>query len=417
MTKKIGLYRCKTDNGTQWRVRWFGKYNPNTGKPKRYSKTFVKKKDAERFQQAKKDELKQGTLRDPSTETLKSYAEQWLIIKIKIDDLRPATVQLYRQTFDRLYNYFGAEQILRTIDRQAAKVFLADLKPLNPTKKKLSNWSRHRIWRNCITLFGEAIEDGKISKNPFSKIMRGTKLEPAKWYLLEPGEFHKLLDVTLKLQEKILYALTYTAGLRESEALALYWTNIDFDRGRVWIEDRPESTDYPPFNAKTQSSNRTVPLPKLTLDLLTQLQLQSPDNMPFVLMDKRGCQRICIKWQKCQEQGRPWLNQYWSNNIMRNFRRRLLWAGIETGGKELTVHVLRKCCAQQWQDTLPENVAKSFLGHSKSGVTEKHYSTVTDEHYTMAQRAMDKWLEKAGGKKTDLKLTFSGDSRANQDVA
>jgi hypothetical protein len=36
-------------------------------------------------------------------------------------------------------------------------------------------------------------------------------------------------------------------------------------------------------------------LPKFTLDLLTQLQLESPEGVPFVPVDKQGCQRISDK--------------------------------------------------------------------------------------------------------------------------
>lgn len=418
MTKKIGLYRCKTDNGTQWRVRWFGRYDPKTEKPKRYSKTFVKKKDAERFQQAKRDELKQGTPRDPSNETLKGYTVRWLLNKTKIENLRPATVILYELTLKRLYNHFGPDALMRKIDRRAAKTFLAELKPIIDSDKPLGNWSRHRVLRHCKTLFKEAAKDGVVGVNPFDEIAR-PKCTTSEWCYLKSDGFHKLLEVTPTLKEKVLYALAYTAGLRESEALALYWTDIDFDKGRVRITPRPETKEYPPFDVK-DSDVRTIPLPELTLNLLIRLQLESPDNVPFVIMDKQGCQRIRDKWQKCCEQKRPWFNRYWSNNIIRNFHRRVLWAGIETNGKELTVHVLRKCCGQNWANDLPMNVVKEFMGHSSMETTEKFYSTVDDVHYDKAQKIMNDQLKtepkKAGAEKTDLKLTFSGDFGPNQDV-
>jgi len=419
MTKKIGLYRCETGGGVQWRVRWFGKYDPNTGRPKRYSKTFTLKKDAERFQKQKENELDQGTPRDPSNVTLKEYTVRWLHNKTKIENLRPATVQLYELTLKRLYNHFGPDMLMRKIDRRAAKTFLAELTPFIDNDKSLGNWSRHRVLRHCKTLFKEAAKDGAVGSNPFDGIAR-PKCVPSEWYYLKPDGFHKLLEVTPKLREKVLYALSYTAGLRESEALALYWTNIDFDKGRVHITNRPATKELPPFDVK-DTGVRTIPLPELTLDLLAQLQLESPDNVPFVLMDKQGCQRIRDKWQECCKQSRPWLNRYWSNNIIRNFHRRVLWAGIETNDKELTVHVLRKCCGQNWANDLPMNVVKEFMGHSSIDTTEKFYSTVDDDHFDKATETMNDLLKtepkKAGAEKTDLFLTFSGDFGPNQDVA
>lgn len=412
MTKKIGLYRCETDSGVQWRVRWYGRYDPKTGRQKRYSKTFKLKKDAERFQSKKKNELDKGTPRDQSNETLKEYTERWLRDKTINDNLRPATVLLYELTLKRLYNHFGTDVLMRRIDRRAAKTFLAKLKPIDNGKDSLGEWSRHRVLRHCKTLFKEASQDGVISGNPFDKMKR-PKCTPSEWYYLKPNGFHKLLEVTPKLREKVLYALAYTAGLRESEALALYWTNIDFDKGRVHITNRPATEKYPPFEVK-DTDVRTIPLPRLTLDLLAQLQLESPDNVPFVLMDKQGCRRIRDTWEKCRKQGRPWLNRYWSNNVIRNFHRRVLWAGIETNGKELTVHVLRKCCGQNWANTLPMNVVKEFMGHSSIDTTEKFYSTVDEEHFDKATQTMNDLLEKAGAEKTDLFLTFSGDLGHNE---
>ncbi len=418
MTKKIGLYRCKNGSGTQWRVRWFGKYDPNTGKAKRRSRTFARKKDAERFQKQKQNEFDKGTPRDPSNETLKEYTVCWLYNKTKIDNLRPATVQLYELTLKRLYDHFGQNMLMHKIDRRAAKTFLAGLTPISSGEKSLGNWSRHRVLRHCKTLFKEAVKDGAVGSNPFDGIKR-PKCTPSEWYYLKSEGFHKLLEVTPKLREKVLYALAYTAGLRESEALALYWSNIDFDKGRVHITNRPATEMYPPFDVK-DTDVRVIPLPKLTLNLLAQLQLESSGNVPFVLMDKQGCQRIRDKWQQCCKQGRPWLNRYWSNNVIRNFHRRVLWAGIETNNKELTVHVLRKCCGQNWANVLPMNVVKEFMGHSSIDTTEKFYSTVDDDHFDKATSTMNDLLktepEKAGAEKTDLFLTFSGDSEHNQDI-
>ncbi len=74
MANKIGLYKC----GKQWRVRWYGKYNPKADKQKRDSKTFDRKGDAERFKEDKKKEIGQGVHRDPSKETLKEYKKSIL---------------------------------------------------------------------------------------------------------------------------------------------------------------------------------------------------------------------------------------------------------------------------------------------------------------------------------------------------
>ena len=49
MITKIGLYRDPRKT-KQWIIRWFGEYDPSMGKQRRYSKSFIRKKDAEAFQ-------------------------------------------------------------------------------------------------------------------------------------------------------------------------------------------------------------------------------------------------------------------------------------------------------------------------------------------------------------------------------
>ncbi len=63
MITKIGLYKDKRKQ-RPWVVRWFGEYDPNTGKQRRYSKSFRLKVNAEEFQAVKKQDIGQGTPRD-----------------------------------------------------------------------------------------------------------------------------------------------------------------------------------------------------------------------------------------------------------------------------------------------------------------------------------------------------------------
>jgi len=386
MTTKIGLYKC----GKQWRVRWFGKYSPQTGKQKRYSKTFGRKTDAERFREEKRQEFGQGVMRDPSSESLKVYCERWLSCKTGIEGIRPATVILYQGTLQRLYDYFGVDRLFRNISRAEAKSFLANLKPKIERTKPLSSWAQHRILRQCKTIFSEAIRDGIIAVNPFADIS-GPKCTPSEWHYFKGAEFYKLLDVTPTLRERVLYILAYTAGLRESEALALCWMDIDFDKNRLSVVNRPATKEYPPFDIK-DGDTRTIPLPKFTVNLLTELHAEAPEAVPFVLMDKQDCQRVRDKWRECREQGKNWLNRYWANNVIRNFHRRIKQAGIDPGGKKLTVHVLRKCCCQNWANELPMNVVRELAGHADIETTSKFYSTVDEAHLDAAASAGDKLL-------------------------
>ena len=77
MITKIGLYRDPRKK-KPWVIRWYGDYDPATGKRRRYSKSFKIKKDAEAFQLQKGAEFQDGQRRDkPGKVTLKSFCKDW----------------------------------------------------------------------------------------------------------------------------------------------------------------------------------------------------------------------------------------------------------------------------------------------------------------------------------------------------
>jgi integrase len=172
-------------------------------------------------------------------------------------------------------------------------------------------------------------------------------------------------------------------------------------------KSRPATENFLGFYIKDDDA-REIPLPKFTLDLLTKLQLEASEGVPFVLMDEQRCQRISDKWKQCREQGKDWFNRNLANNTITNFHRWVKQAGIDTAGKKLTVHTLRKCCLQNWANSLPMNVVKELAGHSDIETTNRFYSTVDETHLKAAAQLGDNLLT------TDLKLTFSGVSEQNQ---
>ncbi len=88
------------------------------------------------------------------------------------------------------------------------------------------------------------------------------------------------------MRRKALYALVYTAGLRLGEAILLTWNDVDFDTGEVMIENRHATPTIPPFHIKDYEARR-VPIPKHTLDILTDLNSEASEGVPLVLLDEQ----------------------------------------------------------------------------------------------------------------------------------
>ena len=415
MINKIGLYRDPRKK-KPWVVRWFGAYDPATGKHRRYSRSFKVKREAEAFQTLKSMEFKEGYHRDkPDDITLGCFCED--LFKTRKPELKSKTLKVYRESIERLYEYFGQSFLLSNITPRLAAKFIAELQPIKKNKdgklisngKPLSNWTRKKILCNCKTIFKTAITWQLLGKNPFNGI-KMSKLATTPWHYLKPSQYITLLDVAPTLRRKALYALTYTAGLRLGEALSLTWSEseIDFDTGEVKIENRSGTATMPPFHVKDHEA-RMVPLPKHTLDILTELHAEAPEGVPYILLDEKRYHLVIAKWQKFQREGRSWENEDMANNTLREFKRHLKWAGIKPDAT-LSIHTLRKCCCQNWANHLPPNVTRELMGHADISTTMEYYSQVDKDHRKKAARVINRLVSNcdvkySGSKQNDAKMT------------
>jgi len=413
MITKIGLYRDPRKT-KKWVVRWFGEYDPATGKQKRYSKSFELKRDAEAFQSQLAMAFKEGQQRDkPEEVTLRDFCEDWL--KTRKAGVRPETLRLYREAMGRLYAYFGQNCQLNAVTPRGAATFIAESKRVYvKNAEQLSNWTRHKILRNCRTIFQGAVTWQLIGKNPF-KYVKAPKLVSTPWHYLKPDEYQTLLVVAPSLRWKATYALAYTAALRFGELFSLTYKDIDFETGEVKIENRSGTQTMPPFYVKDYEARR-IPLPKHTLDILTQLHATAPERIPYVLRNEKQYKTAIAKWLKYQKRKRAWKNQDMVNNVGREFKRHTKWAGIKPNGT-LSMHTIRKSCIQNWANELPIHVTKELAGHSSIATTQKYYLQVDEYHRAKAAAVIDSLLSKAQAKakQTDARVTPRTDVGQNRD--
>jgi integrase len=387
---KIGLYKDPRKQ-RPWVVRWFGEYDPATGKQKRYSKSFAVKRDADSFQAQQLTEFKQGQRRDkPDEITLKEFCRNWL------ECLRagPETVKLYKNTIRRLLTYFGENTLLRQVTPLAADRFMASLKPLD-SRTELSSSARHRVLRHCRTMFKKAVDWELISKNPFSSVS-APKIVTKQWHYLKPVEYRRLLKATPSLRWRAFYALCYTGALRLGEALSALWTDLDLENRQIKVQGRPATAVMPPFEVKDKES-RVVDLPEETIHILEDLATYyeaTETKSPYIILDKGQWERVKVKWQTYRQQGKPWRNKDLLNNALTNFKRHLKKAGIKQDeGRTLSVHCLRKGCIQNWANNItnPE-VVRVLAGHSDLKTTMQYYCQVDREQRAKAAAAIDNLL-------------------------
>lgn len=393
MISEVGLYR-NPRNKKPWVVRWYSEYEPATDKHKRYSKSFKLKRQAEAFRLRKEIEFKQRHRFDrPKEITLEEFCR----IYIECLTVRPETVKLYDNTKRRLLNYFGSGTLLNQITPLSAERFMASLKPLNG-QGELSTSARHRVLRNCRTMFNKAVTWEILNVNVFTKVT-APKVITRDWHYLKPQQYKRLLKAAPSLRWRAFYALCYTAALRLGEALSILWTDIDYQRGQVKVQRRPGTTTMPPFEIKDTDS-RTVDLPRQSIEILEDLHSYykvTQTFSPYIVLDRNQFERVKAKWARYQKQGKPWKNKNLLNNILTNFKRHLKKAGIEPEeGKTLSVQTLRKSCVQNWANNInnPE-VVKVLAGHSDLKTTMQYYCRIDSDQRAKAAAAIDNLLRQA----------------------
>jgi len=382
MTTRVGLYRDKRNKGRPWAVRWFGEYDPTKGKQKHYSKAFAKKRDAETFQAAKQAELDRGGVRDRHQDiTVEEIAKRFL--EARMQNCRKGTKDNYRLTLDQLIQFMGKNILIQKITPELAERFVATRKRVSKTGSGYSPWSRNRHLGNAKSVFNVAVRWGHIATNPFSHIKK-THHAPRKWHHLKADEFQKLLDVVTDLRWRSFYYLAYTTGARFGELFNLTWADVDFEQGVVRIQDRPGSPDTPPFHVKDDES-RFLLLPRQTIEALLAWQAEASEGVPYVLLTAERWQRARERWQLCRAH-KPWItkntgkvvwgeweNRYMVNNVIRDVRVHIKWAGIQTEAP-LTVHTLRKSFGQNHANAgTPIHVLQGLMGHADITTTREFY--------------------------------------------
>ncbi|MBI9016306.1 MAG: site-specific integrase [Phycisphaerae bacterium] len=401
----VVVSKNKRSKSRPWTVRWWGKYDIIIEKQPRHSKSFSTKKKAEKYAQSLKDDIYDGISVEPMNITVAKLWEKYL--NIEKNKLEPSSLSNYRQTAGRLINYFGSHRNIKSINKEQAEEFLADIKLLDG--KGPSDSTRARHLRNAKLIFNKAVEWEYIRKNPFKGIKLG-KPETEDWRFITPDEFKCLINaidsipIRIKVEKlgyerktmlKAFYSIMYGCGLRFGEAANLMWDNgnIDFINSKINLSNRNSSKELPPFKLKNHQA-RTIHAPNWVMGPLKNLKEISSPNSPFVFLNPTRLGYVKAKWQELKEQGREdkWLNSMMILNTHRKFHLYCQKAGIITNDR-LSVHCLRKSYGTNLADAgTPVHTLKDMMGHSDIKTTMSFYIKSTDANKQKAVEALERMM-------------------------
>lgn len=249
--------------------RWRGFLTLGRDENGKQVRTYVSgktRKEVNEKLEVKKREHQAGLLASSKRQTVGQYLSQWLEDVVKVKNAK-ATYDLYKNTVDvHLSPLIGHVQL--------AKLSPGDLQRAYRQKTEAAGGATrtvelmHTTLRNALNV---AVKWRLIVRNPALDVEapRSIKREMVCWTSKEAKQFlaaaHAAGD-----RYYCLYVLLLSTGLRIGEALALRWTDLDWDNGLIMIQRTLSrgGGKYDFSEPKTALSRRALVLPSMTLDAL-----------------------------------------------------------------------------------------------------------------------------------------------------
>lgn len=259
-------------NGT-YRARW----REYPGGPQ-HTKAFTRKVDAERWLVKAQHDILSGVYVAPEAArtTLEGYSVLWL--ERMTPTWRSKTAELHENNLRRhIVPTLGARS-LSSIRRSDVEALCASL-PLAPSTVGV-------VHQHLRELLEAAVEDGLLARNPANK----ARLPRADAEKPQPVERAVLDAIAAELPDwmKIVVPLGVGAGLRQGEVSGLTVDRLNLLRRTLRVDRQLQCVaggvgELAP--AKTESSNRTVPLPTVLVDALAAHLVDHPQTPEgFVLV-------------------------------------------------------------------------------------------------------------------------------------
>jgi integrase len=317
-------------------------------------------------------DAQQGVTPGPARLTVGAFLDQWL--KAIQPSVRPRTLDSYSQML-RLHVRpdLGDLPLVRLtgadIQGLLGKKMAAGLSP------RTVQYIHAIIRRAC----GHAEKWGLVSRN-VARLVEGPRVRRAEITPLTPGQARQLLAFVHGTRHEALYTVAIAMGLRQGEALALRWSDIDFDAGALTVRHALQRLGgrVELVEPKTEKSRRTLAMPGPVVAALREHRRRQLEE------------RIVAgpAWQDLDFVfASPIGTPLDGSAVTRRYQRTLKAAGLPRQRFHDTRHA---CASFLLAQGVPLRVVQEVLGHSRISTTADIYSHVLP---TLQREAADRMAE------------------------
>ncbi|MDW3022576.1 site-specific integrase [Ligilactobacillus salivarius] len=361
--------KYKTKKGMLWRYQILVGTDTVTGKRKYKTKGgFYTKKEAKLAADEVEKKISNLTFLDNENITFGEVYERWIAnYKLTVKESSFHIVEL--QYKSRILPILGNKKInqITTIECQDLINYWYSI----PLKY-------YKVLFNLITrIFKYAKQLKIVTDDPTSSVIipkasrQFDTLEHSRNYYTR-DELRKFLEYAEKHEKYkfyVLFRLLAFSGMRKSEALALTWNDIDFDKSQITINKTLISTPKVEVSTlKTKNSNRIVFIDKKTLSILCEWRLRQKKELLQKGFNALSSNQLIFSNKD---------NGYITPTAIINPMNRIIKG---SNLPHITVHGLRHTYATlAAQGGMPVKQLQAQLGHSKVEITLDVYTSITDE--------------------------------------
>ena len=314
--------------------------------------------------------------------TVESWLTHWLE-NVAAPSLRATSLSAYRVAVTRhLVPGLGAHRLDRLeaehLERLYRQIVQSGSKPA----------TAHQVHRTARTALGEAVRRGHITRNP-AELARPPKVHQ---HTVEPysvAEVQRILQRSASRRNSVRWAVALALGLRQGEALALRWSDVDLQGGTLRVRatrlrptyehgcadtcgraiagNCPQRRQTSPDVGETKSGagNRRIGLPEQLVELLEVHRRQQAQ-------EREQARQLWVEgdWVFASPTGAP-LNP---NTDYRDWKSLLKEAGVRDG----RLHDARHTAATVLLLLgVPERSAMGLMGWSTTAMAAR-YQHLTD---------------------------------------
>ena len=335
-------------------------------------KTFRTLSDARAWRAATHSALRSGTLRAPTRTTVEQAASEWLAAA-KAQVVRTRSGSPYKPSALRNYEHALRTKVVPELGQlRVSSLTRAQVQDL--VDRLVASGRSPSTVRNAVlplrAIYRRALARSEVLVNPTLGLAlpanrgRRDRIAP-------PAEAKALLDA-LAPEDRPVWAMALYAGLRRGEIKGLRWSDLDFERGLICVEQSWDDREGP-IEPKSRAGRRRVPLAKPLRSQLAAHRLRSQGGEEELVFGSGTAKAI--------------------DTLALTRRARKVWR--KAGLAQIGLHECRHTyAALMIAAGVNAKALSAYMGHSSITVTLDRYGHLMPGHEEEAAAMLAAYLER-----------------------